>query len=70
LAIYCGLSYGPIFGHTNNTICLYDNSNANTSSYVRPEGEYNIPKAANGESILTDGNKTFKTSEIEVWSIQ
>jgi hypothetical protein len=48
---------------------VYDNSNANTNSFVRPEYAYNVPKAANGKSILTDGNEYFQTSEVEVWSI-
>ena len=41
-AIYCGSSYGPIFGY-GATIAVSDNSNANTSSYVTAGHAYNIP---------------------------
>jgi hypothetical protein len=57
-AIYCNSSYGPLFG-IGCTIEIYDKSNQNTSSFVKPDNNYSIPKAANGESILTDGNKNF-----------
>ena len=57
-AICCNSSYGPIFGN-GHTICVDDNSNANTNSFVNPGNNYNIPTAANGNSILTDGNKNF-----------
>jgi hypothetical protein len=68
-AIYCHSGYGPWFG--NNNILVYDNSNSNTSSYVRNAGEYNIPAGANGNhSILTDGNPNFQTTEVEVYLVQ
>jgi hypothetical protein len=57
-AIHCDSSWGPRFG-TGATIAIYDKSNQNTSSYLRPDNNYSIPKAANGESILTDGNNNF-----------
>jgi hypothetical protein len=69
-AICCNSSYGPIFGN-GHTICVYDNSNSNTSSYVRSANAYNIPNGANGShSILTDGNNNFQTTEIEVYLVQ
>jgi hypothetical protein len=57
-AILCNSSFGPIFG-TGHSIIIYDKSNQNTVSYVSPDDNYSVPKAANGESILTDGNSNF-----------
>jgi hypothetical protein len=69
-AIYCYSSYGPTFGNDHN-IHVSDNSNSNTGSYVRKEYNYNIPAGANGnDSILTDGNKNFQTTEVEVYLVQ
>jgi hypothetical protein len=72
-AIYCGAAYGPIFGHnpgSGHNIVIYDNSNANSSSYVRHSNAYHIPPGENGDhSILTNGNSTFQTTEIEVYSV-
>jgi hypothetical protein len=68
-AIYCYSSYGPTFGAHN--IYVADNSNSNTSSYVRSAKEYNIPNGANGtHSILNDGNSSFQTTEFEVYLVQ
>lgn len=67
-AIYCGSSYGPTFGY-NHTMYASNNSNSNNTSYVSAGDSYNIPAAANGLSILTDGNYNFSTSEIEVYLI-
>jgi hypothetical protein len=68
-AIYCGSDRGPAFGSGHN-ICVSDNSNKYNTSHVRSDYEYNIPAGANGNhSILTDGNDTFKTTEIEVYSV-
>ncbi len=50
-------SYGARFGSGCN-IAVYDNSNSNTSSYLRPGCEYNIP-AVNGNSALTNGENNF-----------
>jgi hypothetical protein len=69
-AIYCYSSYGPTFGD-GFTIHVADNSNSNTTSYVRSGFAYNVPAAANGgRSILTDGNPTFQTTEVEVYLVQ
>ena len=69
-AIHCNSSYGPTFGN-GHTIHVTDNSNSNTSSYVRKGYEYNIPAGANGNhSILTDGNYNFQTTEVEVYLVQ
>ncbi len=69
-AINSSSSYGPIFGN-GFTICVYDNSNSNTSSYVSGGNAYNIPMGANGNhSILTDGNTYFQNTEIEVYLVQ
>ena len=59
-AIYCNSSYGPTFGGSHD-FNVKDNSNANTSSYVNHNGNncYNVPKAASGYPILTDGNFNF-----------
>jgi hypothetical protein len=73
-AIHCSSGYGPIFGHnpgSGHNIVIYNDSNVNTNSYVRHGNAYNIPPGANGNhSILTDGNSTFQTIEIEVYSVQ
>jgi hypothetical protein len=69
-AIYCHSSYGPTFGG-GHTIHVADNSNSNTSSYVQKDYNYNMPAGANGNhSILTDGNTTFQTTEVEVYLVQ
>ena len=69
-AIYCHSSYGPTFGNGHN-IYVSDNSNSNSNSYVRGGIAYNIPAGANGNySILTDGNPTFQTTEVEVYLVQ
>ena len=68
-AIYTHSSYGPTFGNSHN-IYVCNNSNSSSSSYVSAGDSYNIPAAANGYSILTDGNYNFYTSEIEVYLIQ
>ena len=69
-AIYCHQSYGPTFGNGHN-IYVSDNSNSNTTSYVRSAYAYNMPAGANGNhSILTDGNADFQTTEVEVYLVQ
>jgi hypothetical protein len=61
-AIYCGASYGPIFGGGHD-IVVYDNSNSNKSSYTDSNSGnccYNLPKApGKSYSILTDGEYNF-----------
>ncbi len=70
-AIECISSRGPTFGNGND-ISVYDNSNSNSNSYVCGGSScaYNVPKAANEYSILTDGKPTFQTTEIEVYLVQ
>jgi hypothetical protein len=67
-AIHYNSDYGPCFG-TGCTLAIYGNSNSNTSSFVKPDYNYEIPAAANGKSILTDGNYNFQVSQIEVYSV-
>jgi hypothetical protein len=57
-----------MFGSSYN-ISVCNNSNSSNGSYVSAGDSYNIPTAANGQSILTDGNQYFNTSEIEVYII-
>jgi hypothetical protein len=59
-AIYARRGYGPTFGGSHD-IHVADNSNANTNSYVNNNSDncYNVPKAASGYPILTDGNYEF-----------
>ena len=68
-AIYNHKPSGPLFG-TKHSFCVRDNSNSNTESHVRVDGEYNLPAAANGKASLTDGSENFKTTEIEVYLVQ
>jgi len=69
-AISCYLANGPSFG-SGYDMYVHDNSNSNSNCYVSGSRAYNIPMGANGkDSILTDGNRTFQTTEIEVYLVQ
>ena len=67
-AICCSSGYGPTFGGGHD-ICVHDNSNSNNSSYVNFHSYASHPKHANGQSALTDGEKNFQVSEIEVYLV-
>jgi hypothetical protein len=67
-AIYCYSSYGPLFGN-GHTICVYDNSNANTNSFVENDNNYNVKKADGQDYVLNGGTRDFKTTEIEVYQV-
>jgi hypothetical protein len=67
-AIHYDSDYGPCFGSGCN-LGINGNSNSNTRSFVYPNYNYEIPCAANGKSILTDGNQYFQVSQIEVYSV-
>ncbi len=56
-AIYCNSGYGPTFA--NHNIYVADNSNANTSSYVRNDYAYNVKKADGSAYVLTGGSSSF-----------
>jgi hypothetical protein len=68
-SIYCGSTYGPIFG-SGNDISIMSNSNLNQDSiskfgrsYKHPDYQYETEKA---KSILA-GSEYFQTVEIEVF---
>ena len=66
-AIYCNSGYGPTFG-TGHDIVV--NENFKTTCYVNPSFYYaSHPKHANGQSALTNGERNFQVSEIEVYQV-
>jgi len=61
--MYCVQNYGPTFGG-NHDLHISDNSNVNTNSYT------NLGNAFVGQTnFLFVGNRTFQTTEIEVYSV-
>jgi hypothetical protein len=66
-AIWCGSSYGPIFG-SNHDICLYDSFHEGKRNYTILGGSYVNDTEIPGNQVLA-GEETFTVQEIEVFSI-
>ena len=64
-SICCNGGYGPIFGNGHN-LYIYDNSNANNSSYSNVSSYTYI--SPTGASYLT-GSHNFTVKEIEVYLV-
>jgi hypothetical protein len=65
--IYCGSSYGPVFGGGND-IHVVDRCNENTKSYTNLGTSYRNDTGLNGTEVFT-GEQYFQVKEIEVFSI-
>ena len=64
-AIYCGPSYGPIFG--SGDILIADNASQNTNSWTDFGRSYSLPNGVtNGRTILA-GTHYFSPDEVEVF---
>ena len=66
-SIYCGPSYGPIFGGGNDII-IYDNCNS-SSNYSCGDYTYDLPQGVDNKTYLA-GAKNFKVKDIEVYSVR
>ena len=64
-AIYCGRSYGPVFGYAD--ILIVDNASQNTHSYTDFGLSYSLPNGVtNGRTNLA-GTYYFSPDEVEVF---
>ena len=64
-AIYCGPSYGPMFGLVD--ILIADNASQNTHSFTDLGRSYSLPNGVtNGRTILA-GTHYFSPDEVEVF---
>ena len=72
-AIYCGSSYGPIFGGGND-LRISDNANSNTNSYTKFGYTYQPPSGysygSSNTYALLAGSYYFRPSEVEVFYLR
>ena len=64
-AIYCGPSYGPIFGLVD--ILIADNASQNTHSYTYFGLSYSLPNGVTDRLTILAGTLTFSPDEVEVF---
>jgi hypothetical protein len=66
-AIWCGSSYGPIFGDGHD-IHIADKSNANNSSYSILDRGYQNDTGVGATEVLA-GQQRFTVKEMEIFSL-
>jgi hypothetical protein len=66
--IFCGTSYGPIFG-SNNDIAVYDNCNAHASNFTNLGGTFANDMGMPGNQVF-NGEWNFTVKEIEIFAIE
>ena len=64
-AIYCGPSYGPMFGLVD--ILIADNASQNTHSFTDFGRSYSLPNGVTNRLTILAGTYTFSPDEVEVF---
>jgi hypothetical protein len=66
MGLFCGSSYGPVFGHD---IIVYGNCNANTGSQSSLGCSYENDTGLDGETVFA-GSNHFTVKEIQVFEVR
>jgi len=59
-------SHGPTFGGGHD-ICINDNANSNTNSYVNFGHSYSVPSGIQDKKTILAGSYKFTPDEVEVF---
>ena len=64
-AIYCGPSYGPLFGWVD--LFIADNASQNTHSFTDFGRSYSLPNGVTDRLTILAGTHHFSPDEVEVF---